>query len=159
MKVLPLVVCIVLFILGLLGTVLPVLPGAILIYGGMLVYGIMTGFKNLTLYFFLIQALILIIIFLVDFIASVIGTRHFGGSKQAILGALIGTILGMFIMPPIGIFIGPFLGAVVAELILEKQLQEAIRVGICTLIGMMGGTLLKLFMEIIMIIYFFIQVY
>jgi len=53
MKVLPLVVCIVLFILGLLGTVLPVLPGAILIYGGMLVYGIMTGFKNLTYISFL----------------------------------------------------------------------------------------------------------
>jgi len=110
MKILPLVVCIIFFILGLLGTVLPVLPGAILIYGGMLLYGIMTGFRNMNMMFFLIQALILIIIFLVDFIASYVGTRYFGGSKQALLGAGIGTVLGFFIMPPIGIFVGSFLG-------------------------------------------------
>ena len=159
MVMLPLVISIIFFILGLLGTVLPVLPGAILIYAGMLVYGMMTGFKSMTVNFFLIQALILIIIFLVDFLASLIGTRHFGGSKQAIYGAGIGTLLGLFVMPPVGIFVGPFLGAVIAELLLGKQLQEAIRVGIGSFIGIVGGTLLKLLMEIIMIVYFFIQVY
>ncbi len=87
------------------------------------------------------------------------GPRHFGGSKQAIYGAGIGTLLGLFIMPPVGIFVGPFLGAVIAELLLGKQLQEAIRVGIGSFIGIVGGTLLKLLMEIIMIVYFFIQVY
>ena len=136
MDILPLVICIILFILGLLGTVLPVLPGAILIYGGMVIYGIMTGFASLNIYFFIIQALILIIIFLVDFIASFIGTRHFGGSKQAIWGAGIGTILGLFLMPPIGIFIGPFLGAVIAEILLGKELQEAVRVGVGSLLGL-----------------------
>lgn len=53
MVMLPLVISIIFFILGLLGTVLPVLPGAILIYAGMLVYGIMTGFKSMTVNFFL----------------------------------------------------------------------------------------------------------
>ncbi|NLZ53058.1 MAG: DUF456 domain-containing protein [Thermoanaerobacteraceae bacterium] len=159
MEILPLVICIILFILGLLGTVLPVLPGAILIYGGMLIYGIMTGFESINVNFFLLQALILIIIFLIDFIASIIGTRHFGGSKQAIWGAGIGTILGLILMPPIGIFIGPFLGAVIAEILLGNELQQAVRVGIGSLIGILGGTLLKLCMEIIMIIYFFIHIY
>lgn len=159
MGILPLAISIIMFILGLLGTVLPVLPGAILIYGGMLIYGIMTSFESLNVNFFLLQALILIIIYLVDFISTFIGTRHFGGSKQAIWGAGIGAFLGLILMPPIGVFIGTFLGAVIAEIILGNELQQAVRVGIGSLIGILGGTLLKLLMEIIMIIYFFVQIY
>lgn len=158
MKAIALILSILLFIAGLLGTVLPVLPGAILIYVGMLVYGLMTGFATLNAQFFILQALVLIFTFFMDFIASSVGTKGFGGSKQAVLGAIIGTILGLISFGPIGIVVGPFLGSVVAEMLQGKQLNQAIYVGFGTLIGSLGGTFLKLCTELLMIICFFIEI-
>lgn len=74
METTALILSIILFIFGLLGTILPILPGAILIYGGMLLYGVMTGFETLDANFFLLQASILVLIFFIDFIASSVGT-------------------------------------------------------------------------------------
>lgn len=154
-----LILAIVFFAVGLLGTVLPVLPGAILIYGGMLVYGIMTQFATLDAYFFLLQAFVLVFILSIDYIASAVGTKRFGGSKQAAWGAIAGTILGLIFFGPLGIIIGPFLGAVGAELIRGKEINQAARVGFGTLLGILGGTLLKLAVEILMIIYFFMKIW
>ncbi len=158
MQTTALILAIIFFIAGLLGTILPILPGAILIYAGMLIYGFMTGFTALDATFFLLQALVLVLIFAVDFLASAVGTRHFDGSKQAAWGALIGTILGLIFFGPLGIAIGPFLGAVIAELLRGIQLEKAIYVGFGTLIGFLGGTVLKLGAEVLMIIYFFISI-
>ena len=158
MQTTALFLALVLFILGLLGTVLPILPGAILIYGGMFLYGLMTQFSTLDANFFLIQALILVFILAIDFLASAAGTRHFQGSRQAVWGAVIGTVLGMLIFGPLGIIIGPFVGAIIAEFLYHPNLNQAIRVGFGTLIGFVGSTILKLGVEIIMIIYFFIKI-
>lgn len=152
-----LIIAIILFIVGLLGTVLPILPGAILIYAGMLIYGFMTGFATLDFTFFLIQGLVFAFIFVVDYWATAAGTRRFGGSKQAGWGAAIGMIVGIF-FGPLGIVIGPFLGAVGAELLRKTELSLAIRVGFGTLVGLLGGTIIKLGVEILMIIYFFIKI-
>lgn len=159
MPAIALILAILFFIAGLLGTILPVLPGAILIFGGMLLYGIMTGFATLNATFFLLQAFTLIILFLIDFLASATGTKRYDGSTQAVWGAVIGTLLGLIFLGPLGIITGPFLGAVIVELVRGKKIDAAIRVGFGTLIGLLGGTLLKLGVEIVMIIYFFIQIY
>ncbi len=153
-----LIIAILLFIAGLVGTILPILPGSILIYGGMLLYGLMTGFAKLDLYFFLIQAVVLILTFLIDYWASVYGTKKFGGSKQASWGAIIGTIVGIFIFGPLGIIIGPFLGAVIGEFLRGGAIEQAVRVGVGTILGVLGGTVLKLIAELAMIIYFFIRI-
>ncbi len=158
METTALILAIILFIAGLLGTILPILPGAILIYGGMLLYGFMTKFLTLDANFFLLQGLVLVFVFSVDFLASAVGTRRFNGSKQAAWGAIIGTILGLIFLGPLGIVIGPFLGAVVAELLRGIRLSQAIRVGFGTLVGILGGTVLKLCAEILMIVYFFMQI-
>lgn len=153
-----LILSIILFIAGLLGTILPVLPGAVLIYAGMLLYGLMTKFVTLDATFFLLQGLVLVITFVIDFLASAVGTKRFNGSKQAAWGAIIGSILGLIFMGPLGIAIGPFLGAVAAELLRGIQIKQAIRVGFGTLLGMLGGTVLKLGAEVLMIVYFFIRI-
>jgi len=153
-----LILSIILFAVGILGTVVPVLPGAILIYVGMVSYGFMTDFSTLDVNFFLIQALVLLLIFAVDFIASVVGTQRFGGSKQAIWGAAIGTVLGIIFFGPLGIVTGPFLGAVAAELLRGESLNLAVRVGFGTIVGFLGGTFLKICAEIIMITYFFMSI-
>ncbi|GAB6152762.1 DUF456 domain-containing protein [Desulfosporosinus burensis] len=158
METTALILTIILFVAGLLGTILPVLPGAILIYGGMLLYGFMTKFATLDANFYLLQALVLVLVFSVDFLASAAGTRRFNGSKQAAWGAIIGTILGLIFFGPLGIIIGPFLGAVVAELVRGIEINQAIRVGFGTLVGILGGTILKLSAEILMIVYFFMRI-
>lgn len=158
MEITALVLSILLFIIGLLGTILPVLPGPILIYGGMLLYGFMTEFATLDANFFLLQGLVLAFIFSIDFIASAVGTRRFNGSKQAAWGAIISTILGLVFLGPLGIVIGPFLGAVVVELLRGIKIKQAVVVGFGTLIGILGGTVLKLCAVIVMIVYFFMRI-
>lgn len=157
MGTLALVLAIILFIAGLVGTILPLLPGAVLIYAGMLLYGFMTKFATLDTAFFLLQALVLALIFLVDYLASAVGTKRFGGSKQAAWGAIIGALLGIF-FGPLGIIIGPFLGAVGAEFLNRKDITQAIRVGIGTIVGLLGGTIVKIGAEVLMIVYFFMRI-
>lgn len=159
MRYLPLVLASLLFLVGILGTVLPVLPGAILIYGGMLLYGYMTKFATLTTNFFVLQAVALLLVFLIDFLATAVGTKRYGGSRVASFGAAIGTLIGIFFFPPLGIVIGPFVGAVLAELLNGKETNHALRVGFGTLIGLLGGTILKLVIEAGMIIYFFLTIF
>lgn len=153
-----LIITIILFVIGILGTILPVLPGAALIYGGMLFYGFMTGFVSLNALFFLLQGIALIFIFLIDYFASAIGTKRFGGSKQAVIGAVLGTIIGILVLGPLGIIIGPFVGAVIAELFRGTEMKQTLRVGFGTLVGLLGGTVLKICAEIIMIVYFFMRI-
>lgn len=158
METTALIIAIILFIIGLIGTILPFLPGAVLIYAGMLIYGFMTGFATLDAYFFVLQGLVLVVLFAIDYLASAVGTRRYGGSKQAAWGAVIGGILGIFVLGPLGIILGPFIGAVGAELIRGISMNEALRIGVGTLIGIVGGTVLKLGIEVCMIIYFFVRI-
>jgi uncharacterized protein YqgC (DUF456 family) len=149
---------VVFFILGMAGTILPIMPGVILIYSGMLIYGILTKFVILDANFFLLQGMAVLLIFSVDFLATAAGTKRFGGSRYAMWGAVIGTLAGLVIFGPFGIILGPFLGAVTVELILGKKPNLAIKAGFGTLIGILGGTVIKLVIQITMIIYFFLSI-
>lgn len=153
-----LMLAIILFIVGIIGSILPVLPGPILIFAGMLIYGFMTEFATLNTTFYLLQIMVLVLIFSIDYLSSAVGTRRFGGSKQAAWGAIGGTIIGLIFLGPLGIVIGPFLGAVVSELVRGIAFKQAIRIGFGTLIGILGGTVLKVLIGILMIIYFFMQI-
>lgn len=134
MKTLALVIAIIMFLIGLIGTILPALPGVLLIFGGMLVYGFMTGFASLSIWFFVMQLLVMAVIFIVDFIASAVSTKKYGGSRQAAFGAAVGTILGVIILGPLGIIIGPFAGSVAAEVLLGKEIKQAVKVGFGSLV-------------------------
>lgn len=155
MSAIALVLAVILFAAGLIGTVLPVLPGPILVYLGMLLYGFMTDFATLDAYFFTLQALAMVAIFAVDYVASAVGTRMFGGSKRAAIGAIVGTVLGLIFLGPIGIILGPFAGAILVEVMRGAHARDAIRAGIGTVVGTLGGTLVKLAAEVVMIVYFF----
>lgn len=124
----------------------------------MLVYGFMTGFAGLSIWFFVMQLLVMAVIFIVDFIASSVSTKKYGGSRQAAFGAAVGTILGIIVFGPLGIIIGPFAGSVAAEILIGKELKQAVRVGFGSLVGVMGGTVFKLAAEALMIIYFFMSI-
>ena len=154
-----LLITIIMFVIGIIGTILPALPGVILIFGGMVLYGFMTNFTGLSIYFFIMQSIVMLVIFLVDFLASAVSTKKYGGSKQATFGAVLGTIVGIMVFGPLGIIIGPFVGSVITEVIIGKEIKQAVLVGFGSLVGVLGGTIFKLIAEIVMIIYFFMNIF
>lgn len=159
MELFAVTIVVILFLLGLAGTVLPILPGIAFIYGGMVLFGLLTNFTTLSASFFVLQGLAVALIFAIDYLAAAAGSRRFGGSKYAAWGAVIGTIIGIFALGPFGIIAGPFIGAVIAELIMGRQPNQALQTGFGTIIGLLGGTILKLAIEIMMIIWFFNTIY
>lgn len=154
-SVVGLVMAVAFFTIGVLGTILPALPGAPLLLLGMLVYGIIVKFSTLSWYFFIGQGLAVALIFLVDYLAGIWGVKRYGGSDAAVWGSVIGGILGIVLFGPFGLIIGPFIGAVAGELYRRKPLDTAFRVGFGTIIGILGGTVLKLAIEAVMIFWFF----
>lgn len=155
-----LIVASIIFLAGLAGTVLPILPGELLIFTGMLVYGFFVDFRGgFNLLFFLGQGMAVLLVFLVDYFAGIWGTKKFGGSKAAVLGSVAGVLLGVITLGPFGIIIGPFAGAFIGEFIYNHDLEIALKAGLGTLVGFMGGTMVKLLIEVTMIIWFFIVVF
>lgn len=148
----------ILFLAGLAGTILPVLPGPALIWTGMLVYGLIAGFENLSIGFMTIQALLVFCIFGLDYLFSALGTRYFGGSKAALAGAAAGLVAGIFFFP-VGLFIGPFLGAALAELMVRRKTVQAIRSGFGATIGFWIALPVKLGIEAVMITWFILRVW
>jgi uncharacterized protein YqgC (DUF456 family) len=157
MNTIALVVAILLFLVGMTGIIVPVMPGTPLIWLGMLLYGLLTGFSNLTVYFFIFQGLLALAAMAVDYAATAWGSRRFGGGKASLWGAVIGLLVGLFFLP-YGLLLGPFLGAFFAELIFTRQGVQALRSGIGALIGFWGGLSLKLLLGTVMIVWFFIEI-
>ncbi len=154
-----LVVAVVFFVAGLAGTVLPVLPGAPLILLGMVTYGLFTGFAGLTWGFFAGQAAAVALTFLIDYLAGAWAVRRYGGSRAALWGSVAGILFGVLVFGPAGLILGPFLGAFLGELLAGRSPSRALHVGVGSLVGLLGGTVLKLAVEAAMIGWFFATVF
>ncbi len=157
-SIIGLIIAIIFFISGFLGTILPIMPSAPLIWLGMFIYGFFVDFANFSWVFYLGQGILTLLVLFVDYISSAWGVRHYGGSKAAIWGSIIGALSGIF-FGPLGLIIGPFIGAVLAELLVKRNLAHAFRIGIGTLIGFLGGTVVKFVIEGIMITWFFVRIF
>lgn len=158
MEVSALVVASLFFLAGIAGTILPMLPGTPLILVGMFVYGYLTGFATLDAYFFVGQGVATALTFAVDYVATALGTRRYGGGKRAAFGAALGMLLGALVFGPIGLIIGAFVGAAATELLSGKQIDQARRAGIGALVGFVGAVVVKLIIVVVMIAWFFLRV-
>ncbi|MGF1636271.1 MAG: DUF456 domain-containing protein [Cyclobacteriaceae bacterium] len=142
-----------LMVLGLLGCFLPVLPGPALNYIGLLVVHF-TQKVSFSIQFLLVWAGIVIAVAIADHFIPSLGARTFGSSKYGVWGSLIGLVLGMFVFPPWGIILGPFVGAVVGELINGQNIQNSLKAGGGTFVGLLLGLILKLIATGMMIFYY-----
>ena len=140
-------------VFGLLGCLLPVIPGPPLSYIGLLVLHWAPKYQFSTR-FLVIMGIITVIVTILDNFLPALSAKRSGGSKRAVWGAMIGLAVGMFVFPPIGLIVGPFIGAVVAELSTGKDSNEALRSGFGTFMGFLGGVLIKLIASGIMFWYF-----
>ncbi|MDX9696610.1 MAG: DUF456 domain-containing protein [Bacteroidales bacterium] len=138
-----LVLSILLIITGLLGCVLPVLPGPPFSFLGLLLLHF-TKFADFTVTFLIITAVLAIIVTVLDYIVPIWGTKKFGGSKAGQWGATIGMIIGMLFLGPLGLIFGPLVGAIIGELIKGTESRQALRAGFGAFIGFLLGVGLKL---------------
>ena len=139
-------------IVGVLGSVLPVLPGPALSFVGMVV-AYLNSSDYITSRLLWIWGIITAIISVLDYILPGYFSKVFGGTKAGITGATIGVFAGLF-MGPIGIIIGPFAGAVIGELLHERQnLNRAITVGFGSLLSFLVGSGMKLIATGMMLYY------
>ena len=146
------VVVIALFLIGLVGTILPALPGTPLIFAGTLVYGIWTGFEEVTFPVLAVLGGISIGALLLEYAAEAYGAKRFGATKYGIWGAIIGGIVGFVALSIAGLLMGLFLGAVIPEMLLgRRNLGGALRIGWGSLLGFLGGTLMKFVLGLVMI--------
>ena len=146
----------ILILTGLVGCILPGLPGPPLSYLGVILQQLRPGENPFSTRFLIIWGLITLAVSVLDYLLPVFGTKKFGGSRQGVYGSVAGLLIGLFFFPPLGIIIGPFLGAFLGELFSGKQAGEAIRAGFGSFIGFLTGTAAKLVVSGILT-YHFIQ--
>ncbi len=137
------VLAITLIAVGVIGTFLPVLPGALLVFGGMLLAAWIDHFQRVGWITLVILGVLTGLVFVIDIVAAFFGAKRVGASRLALLGAAVGTIVGLF-FGIVGILLGPFIGAVTGELIARGQLEPAARVGLATWLGMAVGAVAKI---------------
>ena len=140
----------VLIVLGALGLLLPMLPGAPLIFLGALLAAWAEDFMYLSYGSLITLGILAALAVAVDFIAGAFGVQRFGASARAVTGATIGAVVGLF-FGIVGVLVGPFVGAVVGELSVRRSLAAAGRAGIGAALGLALGTAAKLAIAFAMI--------
>ena len=136
---------------GLAGVILPVLPGVPMIWLGAFLYGLFTGFEEINWNVLGIFAIMTGFTIILDYVANLYGAKRMGATRWGILGALFGMLVGLFTAGLIGLLIGSFVGAVLGEILSGKTQSQALRAGIGTFLGFLGGTLIKFIVGSIMI--------
>jgi uncharacterized protein YqgC (DUF456 family) len=134
-----------LIIAGLAGTILPGLPGVLLIFAGMLLGAWIDHFQRIGWPTLTILGILTGLALVADLIATALGARRLGASRRAVIGSVVGGLVGPFTgLGLIGLLLGPFIGAVIGELIARRPMATAARVGFGTWLGLVIGTLVKL---------------
>ncbi len=139
-----------LIVIGLIGTVVPALPGTLLILGGIVLYAWAEDFRHAGPWTLGVVTLLAILAWVTDFVSGLLGARKVGASRLAVLGAAIGTLVGVF-SGLVGLLFMPLVGAVIGEWIAERDSLRAGKVGIATWLGMLVGTVVKIVLSFLMI--------
>jgi uncharacterized protein len=141
---------VILIVGGLIGAVLPSLPGIPMIFGGIWLAAELDGYQHLSVTWIVVLGILAAFGIAVDFIAASMGAKRVGASSTAIWGASIGTVVGLFFGLP-GLILGPFVGALLGELLSSKSVLRSAHVGIGTWLGLLFGALVKLVLSVIMV--------
>ena len=149
---------IVLFAVGLIGTILPVLPGTTIILAAAIIHRVMLG-PDKSVGWPTILALVLLTLatYAIDLLSGYFGAKYFGATKWGTFGAILGALVGLF-FGLIGLFVGPVIGAIIGEVIAGKRMIDAGRAGWGSLLGNIGAMLGKLIIALAMITIFLINV-
>ena len=144
------VLAVALIIIGLVGVVVPALPGTVLVFAGLLIAAWVDDFTRVSVATIVIVGVIGAASYGVDFMAAALGAKKLGASPRAMVGAGLGTVAGLFFGLP-GLILGPFAGAVIGELTTHRDLKRAGRAGMAAWIGFAIGTAVKVGIVFLMV--------
>ncbi|KAB8137906.1 DUF456 family protein [Gracilibacillus oryzae] len=147
------------FVLSFVGIIFPIIPSVLVLWIGFLLYQFLLTSENIGWIFWIVTVILTIVLIVSDIIANSYFVKKYGGSKWGERMAAIGVIVGSFIIPPFGIIIVPFVLVFVTEMIQKKGANEALRASIGSLFGFLSGTIAKVIIQIVMIVFFFVAIY
>ena len=148
------IIGILLLILGMVGSFVPVIPGPISAWVGLLIL-YQTSFLEIDFGFLAITFAVAFGVFVLDYFIPMIGAKKFGGTKAGIIGSTLGLIIGIIFIGPLGILVGTFTGALIGEMIHDsKDKRTALKAAIGSLIGFVTGMFLKFSVTLVFVIYF-----
>jgi uncharacterized protein YqgC (DUF456 family) len=149
---------VVLFAVGLIGTVLPVFPGTSVILASAIIHRLMLGpEKSIGWWTIVVLVLLTLAAYALDFLSGYFGAKYFGATRWGMFGAILGALIGIF-FGIIGLFVGPVIGAIIGEFIAGKRMIDAGRAGWGSLLGSLGAMVGKLVIALAMITIFFLTV-
>jgi uncharacterized protein len=143
-------VCVLLIVAGVAGTVLPVLPGTLLVLAGIVVGAWVDDFTRVGYGTLAVVAVLAVIAWALEYAAGLLGARRAGASPLALVGAAVGTVVGLF-AGLIGVLFLPLVGAAIGEFIARRDQRRALHVGVATWIGLMLGMIGKVVIAFVMI--------
>ena len=149
----------VLVILGIVGSILPALPGPVLSYIALVLLFIERGVEVVSIGSLVVFGILMIFIIIIDYLAPILGAKFLGASKKGLVGAILGALVGIVFFPPLGIFLGAFLGAVLGEIYDGKDGWKAFRGGVGVLLGSAFVLFLQIIYSISVAIFFFIKAF
>ena len=139
-----------LFLAGIVGSVVPWMPGPLFVVAGALLWAVATNFETLGFGRLAILGALAALGFLLDFVVGALGARRYGASRWGIIGAAVGAIVGLF-LGPFGLIFGCVIGAVAGELLRGADLGGSVRSGFGALVGLLAGVVADLVLAITMI--------
>jgi uncharacterized protein YqgC (DUF456 family) len=152
------ILVIVLFAVGVIGTIVPVLPGTTIILAAAIIHRVVLGpEKSVGWKTIVVLGLLTVVSYAFDVLGSYFGAKYYGATKWGALGAILGMLVGLF-FGIIGLFAGPVIGAVAGEMIAGKRMIDAGRAGWGSLLGNLGAMIAKLIIALAMIGIFLMNV-
>lgn len=153
-EILAIVIGSLLMLLGLIGSVLPVLPGPPLSFIGLFLLALVKNFSPpLTLALVILLGIVTVLMIAMDYVLPLLGAKRYGASKWGVWGSVSGMLIGMF-LSPLAVLLGAFFGAVVAEWLAGKTKGESFRAGWGVMLGTLFATFVRLGFAGLMIYYF-----
>lgn len=149
-----------LMVAGLVGCVVPILPGHVIILIGAVAHFLMLGVDSgMEWWSLVVLAGLLVISQTLEFLSGAAGTRWFGGSRWGAFGALLGGVVGLFFMP-FGLLLGPLVGAILLEVFFEKKkAKPAVASGVGSVVGTLAGMGIKIVIGSVMVVWFLVDVF
>jgi uncharacterized protein YqgC (DUF456 family) len=139
-----------LIVLGLAGTVLPALPGTAFVLAGIVLAAWIDDFTRVGPVTLSIFAVLAVVAWVLDYVAGLLGAQEAGASRQALVGAAVGTVAGLF-MGLVGVLFMPLVGAAVGEYLARRDERRAVHVGVATWLGLMAGLIAKVVIAFVMV--------
>jgi uncharacterized protein YqgC (DUF456 family) len=139
-----------LILVGIAGTVLPALPGTILVLAGIVLGAWIDDFARVGWGVLTVVIVLAVLAWVLDYVAGLLGAKKAGASRQALIGAALGTVAGLF-MGLVGVLFMPLVGAAIGEWLARRDHERALHVGVATWLGIMAGLVSKVVIAFMMV--------